>query len=97
MPCGLDYRVWSGWPAELGSSLSDLLRHFLLTRCVVGCVMVLARREVSEDAQTCSAPARERGAAPQVGRVRYQPGDRLWLSALSRLILESRLTCIGSP
>ena len=22
----------------------------------------------------------------QIGRVRYQPGDRLWLAALSRLI-----------
>jgi hypothetical protein len=36
------------------------------------------------------APARERGAAPQIGRVRYQPGGRLWLAALSRLIPRRR-------
>jgi putative transposase len=26
----------------------------------------------------------------QIGRVRYQPGDRLWLSALSRLVPRRR-------
>jgi hypothetical protein len=34
---------------------------YLLVRCLLGCLMVLAR-------------------------VRYQPGDRLWLAALSKLV-----------
>ena len=47
--------------------------------------MVLARREVSKDAELV---LRHENAVlrRQIGRVRYQPGDRLWLVALSRLI-----------
>src|SRR5207249_904261 len=41
--------------------------------------MVLARREVSKDAELLVL-------RHQIGRVRYQPGDRLWLAALSRVI-----------
>src|SRR6266516_4244037 len=38
--------------------------------------MVLARREVSKDAELLVLRR-------QIGRVRYQPGDRLWFAALS--------------
>src|SRR5215472_6672561 len=56
---------------------------YLLARCLLGCLTVLARREVSKDAEL--AVLRR-----QIGRVRYQPGDRLWLAALSRLVPRHR-------
>jgi hypothetical protein len=48
----------------------------LLARCLLGCLMV-PRHE--------NAVLRR-----QIGRVRYQPGGRLWLAALSRLIPRHR-------
>jgi Phosphoesterase family len=52
--------------------------------------MRLARREVSNEAGLLML--RHENAVPrrQTGRVRYQPGDRLWLVALSRLIPRRR-------
>jgi hypothetical protein len=47
-------------------------------------------RDRAKDAELLGAPARERGAAPPISRVCYQPGDRLWLAALSRLIPRRR-------
>ena len=64
---------------------------YLLVRCLLGCLMVLARREVSKDAELLVL--RHENAVlrrQQIGRVRYQPGDRLWLAALSRLIPRQR-------
>src|SRR5713101_8275612 len=48
--------------------------------------MVLARREVSKDAELLVLRHENAVLRRQFGRVRYQPGDRLWLAALSRLI-----------
>jgi hypothetical protein len=48
--------------------------------------MVLARREVSKDAELLILRHENAVLRRQVGRIRYQPGDRLWLAALSRLI-----------
>ncbi len=48
--------------------------------------MVLARREVSKDAKLLVLRHENAVLRRQFGRVRYQPGDRLWLAALSRLI-----------
>ena len=58
----------------------------LLVRCLLGCLMVLARREVSRDAELLVLRHENAVLRRQVGQVRYQPGDRLWLAALSRLI-----------
>ena len=54
---------------------------YLLVRCLLGCVMVLARREVSKDAELLVLRHENAVLRPQIGRVRYQPGDRLWLAA----------------
>jgi transposase len=54
---------------------------YLIVRRLLGCLMVLARREVSKDAELL---------VRQTGRVRYQRTDRLWLAALSRLIPRRR-------
>src|SRR5258705_3742914 len=52
--------------------------------------MVLARREVSKDAELLVLRHENAVLRRQSGRVRYQPADRLWLAALSRLIPRRR-------
>ena len=63
---------------------------YLLVRCLLGCLMVLARREVSKDAELLVLRHENAVLRRQIARVRYQPGDRLWLVALSRLIPRRR-------
>jgi putative transposase len=63
---------------------------YQLVRCLLGCVMVLARREVSKDAELLVLRHENAVLRRQISRVRYQPGDRLWLAALSRLIPRRR-------
>jgi putative transposase len=63
---------------------------YQLVRCLLGCVMVLARREVSKDAELLVVRHENAVLRRQISRVRYQPGDRLWLAALSRLIPRQR-------
>jgi putative transposase len=63
---------------------------YLLVRCLLGCLMVLARREVSKDAELLVLRHEDAVLRRQIRRVRYQPGDRLWLAALSRLIPRRR-------
>jgi hypothetical protein len=48
--------------------------------------MVLARREGSKDAELLVLRHENAVLRRQISRVRYEPGDRLWLAALSRLI-----------
>ena len=60
---------------------------YLLVRRLLNCLMVLARREVSKDAELLVLRHENAVLRRQISRVRYQPGDRLWLAALSRLIL----------
>jgi putative transposase len=63
---------------------------YLLVRCLLGYLMVLARREVSKDAELLVLRHENMVLRRQISRVRYQPGDRLWLAALSRLIPRQR-------
>jgi putative transposase len=63
---------------------------YLLIRCLLGCLMVLAGREVSKDAELWVLRHENVVLRRQVSRVRYQPADRLWLAALSRLIPRQR-------
>jgi putative transposase len=67
--------------------LSDV---YLLVRRVLGCLMVLARGEVSKDAELLVLRHQNAVLRRQISRVRYQPADRLWLAALSRLIPRRR-------
>ena len=57
---------------------------YLVVRCLLGCLMVLARREVSKDAELLVLRHENAVLRRQISRVRYQPGDRLWLAALSK-------------
>ncbi len=63
---------------------------YLLARRLLGCLMVLARREVSKDAELLVLRHENAVLRRQISRVRYQPADRLWLAALSRRIPRCR-------
>jgi transposase len=63
---------------------------YLLVRCLLGSLMVLARREVSKDAELLVLRHENAVLRRQISRVGYQPADRLWLAALSRLIPRRR-------
>ncbi len=59
-------------------------------RALLGFLMVLARREASRDAELLVLRHENAVLRRQTRRIRYQPGDRLWLAALSRLIPRRR-------
>ena len=59
---------------------------YLLLRCLLGCLTVLTRRQLSKDAELLVLRHENAVLRRQISRVRYQPADRLWLAALSRLI-----------
>jgi putative transposase len=63
---------------------------YLLVRCLLGCLMVLTRHQVSKDAELLVLWHENAVLRRQISRVRYQPGDRLWLAALSRLVPRRR-------
>ena len=89
-PVGLDYSIWPGQSCGLRSSLSDLLGRLSARPLPARRLMVLARREASKDAELLVLRHENAVLRRQIGRVRYQPGDRLWLAALSRLIPRRR-------
>jgi hypothetical protein len=66
---------------------------YLLGRCLLGCLMVLVRREASKDAELLVLRHQNAVLRRQISRVRYQPADRLWLTALSRLIPTAGVRC----
>jgi len=62
----------------------------LLVRCLLGCLTVLSRGQVWKDAEVLVLRHENAVLRRQIGRVRYQPADRLWLAALSRLVPRRR-------
>ena len=63
---------------------------YLLIRCLFGCLMVLPRCQASKDAEFLVLRHENAVVRRQIGRVRYEPGERLWLAALSRLVPRRR-------
>ena len=78
------------WP--MGGIIAGLIFSVIcaLVRCLLGCVLVVARREASKDAELLVLRHENAVLRRQISRVRYQPADRLWLAALSRLIPRHR-------
>jgi putative transposase len=54
---------------------------YLAVRRLLGCLIVLARREVSKDAEFLVLRHENAVLRRQTARVRYQRADRLWLAA----------------
>jgi len=63
---------------------------YLVVRRLLGCLMMLTQRQVSKDAELLVLRHENAVLRRQISRVRYQPGDRLWLSALSQLVPRRR-------
>ena len=63
---------------------------YLLVRCLLGCLTLLTRHQVSKDAELLMLRHENAVLRRQISRARYQPADRLWLAALSRLIPRPR-------
>jgi len=63
---------------------------YLLVRCLLSCLTVLTQHQVSKDAELLVLRHENMVLRRQVGRVRYEPGDRLWLAALPRLVPRRR-------
>jgi putative transposase len=55
-------------------------------RSLLACLMMLARRDVSKDAELLVLRHENAVLRRQIGRVRYQRADSLWLAALCHLI-----------
>ncbi len=63
---------------------------YLVVRCLLGSLMVLARQDASKDAELLVLRHQNAVLRRQISRVSYQPAGRLWLAALSRLIPRQR-------
>jgi transposase len=63
---------------------------YLLVRCLLGCLTVLSRGQVFQDTELLVLRHENAVLRRQIGQVRYQPADRLWLAALSRLVPRHR-------
>ena len=59
---------------------------YLIFLRVLNLLLLLARSSASKDAELLVLRHENAVLRHQVGRVRYEPADRLWLAALSRLI-----------
>ena len=68
---------------------------FSVLYLAVRCLIVLTRRQKSKDSELLVLRHENAVLRRQISRVRYQPGDRLWLAALSALIPRRRRTAFS--
>jgi hypothetical protein len=69
---------------------------YLLVRCLLGCLTVVSRGQVSKDAELLVLRHENAVLRRRVGRVRYQPADRLWLRLCRDWFAGARST-LGRP
>jgi putative transposase len=74
----------------LGSSRVIFTLGYLIVRSVLGLLVVLFRHDLSKDAELLVLRHENAVLRRHIGRVRYEPADRAWLSALARLIPRRR-------
>src|SRR6266576_872296 len=74
----------------LGSSRVIFTLVYLIARSVLGLLVVLFRRDLSTDAELLVLRHENAVLPRHIGRIRYEPADRAWLSALARLIPRRR-------
>ncbi len=74
----------------LGSSRVIFTLVYLIVRSVLGLLVVLFRRDLSKDAELLVLRHENAVLRRHIARVRYEPADRAWLSALARLIPRRR-------
>jgi hypothetical protein len=59
---------------------------YMLTCRVLGAAVLVFRGDRAKDAELLVLRHENAGLRRHVGRVRYQPADRVWLAALARLL-----------
>jgi hypothetical protein len=71
---GLDYSIWPPAAGRVGDHRWVIFSVvYLVVRCVLSCLMVRGRHEVSKDAELLVLRHENAVLRRQVGRVRYQP------------------------
>jgi putative transposase len=63
---------------------------YLLVRRVLGLAVLVFRTDLAKDAELLVVRHENAVLRRQVGRVRYEPADRVWLAALARFIPRNR-------
>ena len=63
---------------------------YLVVRSVLGLLVVLFRRDLSKDVELLVLRHENAVLRRHLGRVRYEPADRAWFSALARLVTRRR-------
>jgi putative transposase len=63
---------------------------YLLVRRVLGLAVLLLRRDLAKDAELLVLRHENAVLRRHAGRIRYEPADRVWLTALARLIPRGR-------
>ena len=76
----------------LGSSRVIFTLVYLIVRSVLGLLVVVFRRDLSKDAELLVLRHENTVLRRHVGRVRYEPADRVWLAALAWLMPRRRWT-----
>jgi putative transposase len=67
---------------------------YLLVRRILGLAVLLFRTDLAKDAELLVLQHENAVLRRHAGRVRYEPADRLWLAALTRLTPRRRWTDI---
>jgi len=65
---------------------------YLLVRRILGLAVLVSRTDLAKDAELLVLRHENAVLRRHVGRVRYEPADRVWFAALARLIPRNRWT-----
>jgi putative transposase len=65
---------------------------YLLVRRILGLAVLVSRTDLAKDAELLVLRYENAVLRRHLGRVRYEPADRVWLAALARLLPRKRWT-----